>query len=177
MAARSHLFRRPLVLSRRALRRVRAKLSAGLRNRAVRERSAAAAAFALIAAVLVGSVDYLITGGPDWNPGAAEAAQIAPTPALIAAPVAPAPAPDPVGAAPRFALEAVDYSVATETLLGGPTDYAAVYEPDEARLYRQINAMYAHDTVSAEDTPKPVSDADLERYYFGATTEPDPPKS
>jgi hypothetical protein len=39
---------------------------------AARERALASAVFAGIFVVALGSLDYLITGGPDWNPGGAE---------------------------------------------------------------------------------------------------------
>ena len=43
---------------------------------AVRERAAACATFALIFVFAAGSFDFLISGGPDWNPGAPRAPQI-----------------------------------------------------------------------------------------------------
>jgi|CXWL01.1.fsa_nt_gi hypothetical protein len=47
-----------------------------MRDVAVRERAAACATFALIFVFAAGSMDFLISGGPDWNPGAPRAPQI-----------------------------------------------------------------------------------------------------
>lgn len=44
-------------------------------SRAARERAFAGAVFAAILSVGVWSTDYLITGGPDWNPGGMGAGQ------------------------------------------------------------------------------------------------------
>jgi len=179
MADRSDFIRRPVLMARLALRRGRRAVAAVARDAALRERIVAAGAFAFIFAFLIGSVDYLITGGPDWNPGAAEAAQIAHVRFVTLAPHAPATMGALQAEATALPLERPDYSVAAEPLLGGP-DYLTAYEADEARLYRQINAMYERslETDAAVDPEKPATatDSDLEHLFFGAATAPPPPQ-
>jgi hypothetical protein len=89
-----------------------------------RDRAAAFGTFAFIAAFAIGSVDAIITGGADFGPTSAYAGEYAParvTPlvqpaAAVLEPVEAAPAPE------KDASDLVDYSVATEELLGGPED-------------------------------------------------------
>lgn len=90
------------------------------RNPQRRERLEARATFAFIAAFTIFSVDYLITGGPDWNPGGEAYAMemVSPTRAPTywpeALPVEPLPERE------AEIVAAVDYSFTSEVLLGGP---------------------------------------------------------
>lgn len=119
-------------LGRRAARRLRGLWTgAGRLVREVRtepaaqERAAAAAVFATIFAVLVGGVDYLVTGGPSWNPAAAAAPSVA-----VTRVDAPAWSAEPAALPQRPAVEAaeIDYSFTDETLLGGPEVVLAAAE-------------------------------------------------
>ena len=86
-------------------------------NPAVRERTSALAAFGFIFAFGLFSFDYVITGGPDWNPGASAAplehARLRSQP-LAAAPYE---APPPL---PEFDLAAHAPEGPVGELLGGP---------------------------------------------------------
>jgi hypothetical protein len=86
---------------------------------AVRDRIACVSAFAFIFTFFVGSVDAIVTGAADWNPGA-EAAEMPRAYAQHVDYVLPAfsDAEAPPEEAQAIALE--DYSFTTETLLGGP---------------------------------------------------------
>lgn len=82
------------------------------------------ATFAFIGLFAIGSVDAIITGGVDFAPGSAYAAEYQPARAM------PAPAPAAVAAVEAAEAEDVatksadgadiDYSFTTEVLLGGP---------------------------------------------------------
>ncbi len=85
---------------------------------AARDRALGRTVFAAIFGFFVVSVDYLITGGPDWNPGAAPAPRVTAQNRVEATVFTPAFAPPPV--LQTASLEAGDYSLTTETLLGGP---------------------------------------------------------
>jgi hypothetical protein len=111
-----------------AWRRASAYYRALREDPAARDRAAAASVFAFIFAFAVVSVDYVITGGPDWNPGA-EAAEL---PAALTAPVALAPPPRFPDAGPPPPLEApepveADYWRTTDDLLGGPETILAAH--------------------------------------------------
>lgn len=101
-------------------RRLRA-WAGGWRDPVRRDRMKARAAFAFIALFTVASIDYLITGGPEWNPGAGEAHAMAlPHSQRVSAP---APAPVIIVEAPPTLTVAhvePDYSFTDEILLGGP---------------------------------------------------------
>lgn len=93
------------------------------------------ATFAFIGLFAVGSVDAIITGGADFAPRSAYAAEYTPTritPAVVA-PVVEAPVVE--EAAVETALKAageIDYSFTTEVLLGGPEEVEmAVAESDD----------------------------------------------
>jgi hypothetical protein len=111
-------------------RRVRDWVWNAWRHPARRERVKATAAFAFIVAFTAGSIDYLITGGPDWNPGGEAYAMEAPQPRVLAA-AAPATLslPAPPGLTPAAPLE-IDYSWTSEELLGGPDAAAPVIFAD-----------------------------------------------
>jgi hypothetical protein len=113
-----------------------------------RERASAAAAFALIFSFGMASLDYLITGGPDWNPGAIAAPLNQPivTPLTLAPTVAVEPPPTP----PMIELAAYESIGPIEELLGGPEPAvltAAVvhegetYERSAAAFAKPANAM------------------------------------
>ncbi len=90
----------------------------------LRERLTATLVFTAIFAFAVASMDYLITGGPDWNPGGQAYAMEVPS--MQRAALRPPPQHDltlhDLTPAPLL-VAAVDYSVATEVLLGGPSDW------------------------------------------------------
>jgi hypothetical protein len=114
------------------------------RNPVARERTLAAAVFALIFVGFVGGVDFVVTGGPSWNPGGeAEAAEWTPqahvrTPAPTLVNYAPPPA-------PLFApaIDLRDYEIATEDLLGGPGANFRSASLDQASFDRAVFDPYA----------------------------------
>jgi hypothetical protein len=121
---------------------------------AARERALATAVFAAIFAFALGSVDYLITGGPDWNPGGmgqAYAMEVA-HPRYRAPQSVPAPASEALVLTETVAIEEEDYSIATEELLGGPDalNYA------EAAFY-PANASGKGGAAAAAETLMSVS--------------------
>jgi hypothetical protein len=114
---------------RRRARRAQVRVLRAWRDPARRERITAKATCALIAALTLGALDYLIAGGgPDWNPvGAAYAMEApAPRPALATAPVILVEAPPALLAAK---LDRTDYSVTAEELLGGPVAVTEAFAP------------------------------------------------
>jgi hypothetical protein len=119
---------RPIV--RTGLRRARVWALRLWRREIARERTQAIAAFACIVACTAVSIDYLITGGPDWNPGgAAYAMEVAPSHAREPAPPPP-PARLPVLASlTALAVDEADYRFTSEELLGGPRSAVAFDEP------------------------------------------------
>lgn len=111
---RTPLLKKPHVFLKLAARRWR-------RDEALRERAAASGAFALIAMFALGSVDYLVTGGPDWNPGGeAQAAELPRAAPILAVERAPEPVVAPPPSLILVAAALPDWSVAAEDLLGGP---------------------------------------------------------
>jgi hypothetical protein len=95
----------------------------GWRNRAVREWTWASATFAAIFGCTLVSVDYVITGGPSWNPGGEAYAYEAPRQRAEPAPPAlvgyEPPPPPPIYAEDYEIFE--DAAFTSETLLGGPS--------------------------------------------------------
>lgn len=90
---------------------------------AQRERAFAGAVFAGIFAFGAMSVDYLITGGPDWNPGGVAYAMEAPgapfaQPHMHTRAVADNAEPPPI-LLTSISEDVVDYSYTSEELLGG----------------------------------------------------------
>ena len=117
---------------------------------AARERASATAAFALIFAFGAASLDYLITGGPDWNPGA-EAAALGRRPAIAVQALAPS---DFVGV-PQLELASLapmaEAPQPTEDLLGGPDAILPNMAPEIAlaqELDLLIDAMAKPATAS-----------------------------
>ena len=103
-----------------AFRHARVGLWRFKRSPAQQDRAAMVATFAFIGLFAVGSVDAIITGGADFAPGSAYAAEY--TPARVAGPasVTAAEAPKEDDTAKTAVTANIDYSFTTETLLGGP---------------------------------------------------------
>ncbi|MGD9981712.1 MAG: hypothetical protein AB7H66_16960 [Hyphomonadaceae bacterium] len=79
------------------------------------------ATFAFIGLFALGSVDAIVTGGADFGPSAAYAGEYRSAPVVMAAVTPASAAPIEDAAAVKAVLpEAVDYSVTSEVLLGGP---------------------------------------------------------
>lgn len=96
---------------------------------AYRERAFGIAAFAGIFAFTIVSMDYLITAGPEWNPGApapvaqAQRAERALATSLPIENIAPAPA-------AVAEAEIVVAVLTADDLLGGPEEFFAAFAPD-----------------------------------------------
>lgn len=107
--------------ARMAFRHARVGLWRFKRSPEQQDRAAKYATFAFIAAFAVGSVDAIITGGADFAPGSAYAAEYRPTQfsqTVVTTPAAAAVEEPPTEAIVKTV--AVDYSFTTEVLLGGP---------------------------------------------------------
>jgi len=103
-----------------AFRRTRAALWRFKRSPAQQDRAAMVATFAFIGLFAVGSVDAIITGGADFAPGSAYAAEYHPQ-RVVQPEAAPAPVVEVASTeAASKAVAELDYSFTTETLLGGP---------------------------------------------------------
>lgn len=127
----------------------------------MRERALACATFVAIFGVTIGSVDYLITGGPSWNPGGEAYAYEAPPPR--AEPPSPTlagyePPPPPPIYAEDYAI--FEYAaMSPEALLGGPISGGlqnAAYTISPPRLLNsrpsyQSNDPYAGRVLRDED--------------------------
>ena len=101
-------------------RRLRAWAALQWRDPARRDRVQAAATCAIIGAFTLASIDYLICGGMDWNPGGeAYAMEIAP-PRTGSAALAAAPAPLAPPARVTTPSHPGDHAVFVQELLGGP---------------------------------------------------------
>lgn len=125
-----------------ALRHARVGLWRFKRNPEQRDRAAMVATFAFIGLFAVGSVDAIVTGGADFGPHSAYAAEYRPTLIAPAAPVTAA-AEVELPATDDAALKAteVDYSFTTETLLGGPeAEFMATEEVAEPALLTAENS-------------------------------------
>lgn len=106
-----------------AFRRTRAALWRFKRSPARQDRAAMYATFAFIGAFAIGSVDAIITGGADFGPHSAYAAEYQAVRVTPPAAVTPAPAVEAVveeEAVKTAAAAEIDYSFTTEVLLGGP---------------------------------------------------------
>ncbi|UPT64367.1 MAG: hypothetical protein M0D54_07495 [Hyphomonadaceae bacterium JAD_PAG50586_4] len=132
MFERISLPRKPLVRARAVARRLGRHARAFWAVPANRERSKASAVFAAIFAFTAVGVDYVVTGGPDWNPGGvAYAMEISQTQTrgdlvVRAGPLAPTQTTEEDA---WIEIGLIDYSFTTETLLGGPDTVLASYEP------------------------------------------------
>lgn len=116
-----------------AFRHGRAALWRFKRSPERQDRAAMFATFAFIAVFAVGSVDAIITGGADFTPGTAYAAEYAAH--RVTATTLPVPAAELLTTeevTPEDALKSageIDYSFTTEVLLGGPEESLAIAEP------------------------------------------------
>ncbi len=103
-----------------------ARAIAAVRSERLRERLMAMGAFAGLALVMAASCDYLLSGGPDWNPSAEAAPYRAEAYlTLTALPEIPYAPPAELAAAPEEDLEQatvtrVSYTAPAGVLLGGP---------------------------------------------------------
>ncbi|MBX3430126.1 MAG: hypothetical protein KF779_11160 [Hyphomonadaceae bacterium] len=116
---------------RTAFRRARVALWRFKRSPKQQDRAAMYATFAFITLFAIGSVDAVVTGGADFAPHSAYAAEY--TPARVATVSRPVEEPETVveEVAPSESMKAaaeVDYSFTTEELLGGPLVERAVVE-------------------------------------------------
>ena len=134
---------------------------------AARERTLASAVFAGIFVFAAGSVDYLITGGPDWNPGGGElqSAQIvervAPTSLQVASFEPPPSFPA------LLAVEAPEFEGPVADLLGGSDEWAAADYEDESApsaefhespsAGKQIEIAYPAEPSFAAGKTKPLA--------------------
>ena len=113
-----------------AFRKARIALWRFKRSPEQQDRAAMYGTFAFIALFAIGSVDAIITGGADFAPGSAYAAEYTPARvAPVALPAAQVALAEEV--APTAALKSVgevDYSFTTEELLGAPEAELAVAE-------------------------------------------------
>jgi hypothetical protein len=112
-----------------AFRKTRVTLWRFKRSPEQQDRAAMFATFAFIGLFAVGSVDAVITGGADFAPGSAYAAEY--TPVRMTPVVAPVVEQAAEEAAPEEAVKMageVDYSFTTEVLLGAPEPELAVIE-------------------------------------------------
>lgn len=141
-----------------AFRRARVGLWRFKRNPEQQDRAAMLATFAFIGVFAVGSVDAIITGGADFAPGSAYAAEYTPAHVSTTAPAAVAAAeePKPEDAAKTAATANIDYSFTTETLLGGPE-----LELVETPLFEDVLA--AGDKV---EQPEPLAAVAAEDLAF-----------
>ena len=125
---------------------------------AARERVAAAAVFAGIFVFAIGSVDYLITGGPDWNPGAPQivASQTVERAAATSLRVDAVELPPPQLAP----IELAEASGPVGELLGGPEYFeAALFSQAVDRFgdgepAKPAIATYAAAQLATDDKPK-----------------------
>lgn len=136
-----------LALSQRAQ-----TLFASLRHdRALRERALAGTVFAMIFAGFVGGVDYVITGGPTWNPGGEAPAFVAPPHVRAATTTEPIL----VGYAPpppilTAAVDLRDYEMPIEDLLGAPyADFRATAFDPYAAYGESVGGGAKHEETSA----------------------------
>lgn len=121
-----------------AFRKARVALWRFKRSPEQQDRAAMVATFAFIGLFAIGSVDAIITGGADFAPGSAYAAEYRPTrtaPAAQPAAETLAVEEDVASADALKSAGEIDYSFTTEELLGGPEDaLAAVQEPTVAEF-------------------------------------------
>lgn len=163
---------RMLRKSRVMARAVQRGLARAWRSSGARERVLAPAVFAAIFALTLVSVDYLITGGPDWNPGGQAYAYQPPHQRLAPEPAATftdyqAPPP----AAPQLGdLEVADYTVSAEDLLGGPQGARfqnASYAPEGSYWRRPL--LNSRPYYSSTEGRRVPSDDDVQLTADAAT--------
>jgi hypothetical protein len=131
-----------------AFRKSRVALWRFKRSPEQQDRAAMVATFAFIGLFAVGSVDAIITGGADFAPGSAYAAEYQPT-RMSAPSVAPADTPVLETAAAEIkAVDNANYAYTDETLLGAPAEELAeaalpevetvVFEGYKAEVWEQL---------------------------------------
>lgn len=136
-------------LSRRFWAAAKARWAAFRADPAAQDRALARTVFAAIFGFFVVSVDYLVTGGPDWNPGAAPAPRAFAQDRVEVSVFTPAYATTPV--LDVASVEPADYSFTNETLLGGPDVILASADgPDEARVLEVGFTQIAPDEAGAK---------------------------
>jgi hypothetical protein len=125
------------------------------RDEPARERAQAIAAFACIFAFTFASIDYLITGGPDWNPGG-EAYAMEAAPSRAPAPP-PSIASEPPPTLATLTVAEPDYRFTSEELLGGPRSEFAFAEFDEPRdeAFNKTVSIMAAPRAVASNTAAP----------------------
>lgn len=127
-------------------------------NAALREHALASATFAGILALGAVGLDYVITGGPDWNPGGAQAyAMEIASPSFVprSQPHA-TEAPNLMPPHRSLGFVEIDYSNATEDLLGGPYDVYAAYMADAKNAaIDEANESNEHTIITDVAAPKP----------------------
>ncbi|GAM98704.1 hypothetical protein U91I_02339 [alpha proteobacterium U9-1i] len=140
------------------------------RDAAYRKNACAAAAIAASCAFTAFSIDYLITGGPDWNPAAPVMVQEAHAATVERAPRIAAPrleAIDMIAMAPAAAFEEADAlaTLTADDLLGGPDD--VVFAEADAIL----EAASAGESLKAERAEYILGDAPRAALKQKPTTE------
>lgn len=112
-----------------AFRKARVALWQFKRSPEQQDRAAMVATFAFISLFAIGSVDAIVTGGADFAPGSAYAAEFRPTRiAPVAAPAEAAALEETASTADMKSAGEIDYSFTTEELLGGPEPVLAIVE-------------------------------------------------
>ncbi|MEQ1820113.1 MAG: hypothetical protein ABL871_16035 [Terricaulis sp.] len=141
-----------------AFRKARVALWRFKRSPEQQDRAAMVATFAFIGLFAIGSVDAIITGGADFAPGSAYAAEYRP------ARVMPTSAPSTETLAVEEDVDAnealksageIDYSFTTEELLGGPEPVLAVVEEPVVESFSFEGLKASAEpvaSVAAEDT-------------------------
>lgn len=138
-----------------AFRKARVALWQFKRSPEQQDRAAMVATFAFISLFAIGSVDAIITGGADFAPGSAYAAEYRPARVATVTPLAASVAAE--DAAPTADLKSVgevDYSFTNEELLGGPEPVLAVAEESpESFSFESLKAGAQPVAIAAaEDT-------------------------
>lgn len=130
------------------------------RNPEQQDRAAMVATFAFISLFAIGSVDAIITGGADFAPGSAYAAEYTPTRVAPAAtPVVEVAAVEEPAADTTKTAGAIDYSVTNEILLGGPEEdlLAVVQEPVAAEGFAfDTEKLKAQEPVAGTPEAEPL---------------------
>lgn len=134
IAAITDIARRARPMLRKGVRKAKLALVRAWRSPKQRERASLAATYIVLAAFAVASIDSMVTGSaPEWQPSEAYAMEVAPAQRqaveAAAAPIVVV-AENLAPALPEVAVQEIDYSVATEDLLGGPDTVLASYEAE-----------------------------------------------
>lgn len=138
--------------ARAAFRHARVGVWRFKRSPELRDRAAAFASFAFIGLFAIASVDAVVTGGADFDPGTAYAMDYpaahvitpAPAPAVTAEPETPA-------ETAKTVAEEIDYSFTTEDLLGGPEETTVIDEGSSMTLGGKAEASAPVADVNPKD--------------------------